>query len=104
MINLFKKIFGSSPKTDFANLVKEGAVILDVRSPAEFKQSHIKGAINLPLNELENHIPKFKKDQTIITCCASGMRSASAARFLKSQHFTRIHNAGGWNNLANKIA
>lgn len=103
MINLLKKIFGSSPKIDFASLVKEGAVILDVRTPAEFKQGHINGAINTPLNELANHISKLKKEQTIITCCASGMRSASAVKFLKANNYSQVHNGGGWSSLAKKI-
>ena len=104
MINLLKKLFGSSPKVDFATLVKEGAVILDVRTPAEFQQGHIKGAINTPLNELSNHLSKYKKEQTIITCCASGMRSASAAKILKSNNYNKVYNGGGWSTLAKKIA
>jgi rhodanese-related sulfurtransferase len=62
-------------------LVKQGAIILDVRSPGEYKQGHIKGSLNTPLNDLSQHITKLKKETTIITCCASGMRSASAKAF-----------------------
>ncbi|WP_366187414.1 rhodanese-like domain-containing protein [Flavobacterium ovatum] len=103
MINTLKKIFGIGPKVDFASLVKEGAIILDVRSPSEYKQGHIKGSKNIPLNELPNHISKIKKDATIITCCASGMRSASAKNILKSNNFSTIYNGGGWSSLQNKI-
>ena len=103
MINTLKKIFGIGPKVDYADLVKQGAVILDVRSPGEYKQGHIKGSINAPLNDLSRHIPKLKKDATIITCCASGMRSASAKSILKSSGFAQVHNGGGWNSLQNKI-
>ena len=103
MINIFKKIFGNNPKTDFTTLIKEGALILDVRTPAEFKQGHIKGAINTPLNELTSHISNLKKEQHIITCCASGMRSTAAAKILKANHFTKVYNGGGWSSLAKKI-
>lgn len=103
MINLLKKIFGLGPKVDYAELVKKGAVILDVRSPGEYKQGHIKGSINTPLNDLSNHISKLKKDATIITCCASGMRSASAKSILKSDGFEHVYNGGGWSSLQNKI-
>jgi rhodanese-related sulfurtransferase len=103
MINILKKIFGFRPKTDYASLVKQGAIILDVRSPSEYKQGHIKGSINAPLNELSKHIVKIKKDSTIITCCASGMRSASAKSILKSNGFTEVHNGGGWSSLQNDI-
>jgi phage shock protein E len=103
MINTLKKLFGFSPKVDFAELVKQGAVILDVRNPAEYKQGHVKGAINTPLNDLQRHFPKLKKEAVVITCCASGMRSASAKRVLKSNGFTQVYNGGGWSSLQNKI-
>lgn len=104
MITILKKIFRLGPKANFAELVQKGAIILDVRTPAEFKQGHIKGALNTPLNELSKHLSKLKKDQVIITCCASGMRSASAANILKSNGYTTVYNGGGWNSLSNKIA
>jgi rhodanese-related sulfurtransferase len=46
---------------------------------------------------------KLKKEQTIITCCASGMRSASAKGILKSKGFTNVHNGGGWSSLNSKL-
>ena len=104
MMQFLKKIFGNTTQINFSDLLKEGAIILDVRTAAEFKQGHISGAINVPLNELENYILKLKKDQTIITCCASGMRSAAAVKFLKANNFSQVHNGGGWNNLAKKLA
>ncbi|MCW2121024.1 rhodanese-like domain-containing protein [Flavobacterium sp. 7A] len=103
MINLLKKLFGIGSSVDFATLIKDGALIIDVRSPSEYKQDHIKGSKNIPLNELTNHISKIKKDTPIITCCASGMRSASAKGILKSNNFTAVYNGGGWLNLQNKI-
>jgi phage shock protein E len=103
MINTLKKLFGLGPKVDYASLVKHGAVILDVRSPGEYKQGHIKGSLNAPLNDLSRHISKIKKETTVITCCASGMRSASAKSILKSNGFTKVHNGGGWSSLQNKI-
>ncbi|EIA10533.1 rhodanese-like domain-containing protein [Flavobacterium frigoris] len=103
MINTLKNLFGFGPKVDYAALVKQGAVILDVRSPGEYKQGHIKGSINAPLDDLSRHISKLKKESTVITCCASGMRSASAKSILKSNGFTQVHNGGGWSSLQNKI-
>jgi phage shock protein E len=103
MINTLKKLFGFGPKVDFAALVRQGAVILDVRSPAEYRQGHIKGSINAPLNDLSIHISKLKKEAIVITCCASGMRSTSAKRVLKSNGFTEVYNGGGWSSLQNRI-
>lgn len=94
---------GLVPKTNYAELVKQGALILDVRSLGEFKHGHIKQAINTPLPELSKHISKINKDTVIITCCASGMRSASAKSILKSNGFSNVHNGGGWSSLQSKI-
>jgi phage shock protein E len=103
MINTLKNLLGLGPKVNYADLVKQGAIILDVRSPGEYKQGHIKGSLNTPLNDLSQHITKLKKDTIIITCCASGMRSASAKSILKSNGFIQVHNGGGWSNLQNKL-
>lgn len=104
MINMIKNIFGLGAKTDYAQLLKEGAVILDVRSKGEFAGGHIKGAINIPLDQLTAYLPKIKdKQQPIITCCASGMRSASAKSILQSNGFTKVFNGGGWSSLQHKL-
>jgi phage shock protein E len=103
MINTLKKLFGIGPKVDYATLVKQGAIIFDVRSPSEYKQGHIKGSVNAPLNDLSKHISKLKKETAVITCCASGMRSASAKSVLKSNGFTQVYNGGSWSSLQNKI-
>lgn len=103
MINILKQIFGLGPKVNYAQLVKEGAIILDVRSKGEYAGGHIKGSINISVETLGNNLNKLKKDKPIITCCASGMRSAAAKRLLKSNGFSEVHNGGGWNSLQNKI-
>ena len=103
MINFIKKIFGLAPAVNYMELVQQGAIIIDVRTPAEYKQGHVQKSINVPLNELSNYIGKLKKESVIITCCASGMRSASAKGILKSNGFTNVYNGGGWPSLQKKI-
>jgi len=104
MINTIKNIFGMGIKTDYAQLVKEGAVILDVRSKGEFESGHIRGAINIPVDQLVNNLYKLKdKNKPIITCCASGMRSASAKSLLIASGFTKVFNGGGWSGLQSKL-
>ncbi|MEO9964236.1 MAG: rhodanese-like domain-containing protein [Reichenbachiella sp.] len=85
-------------------LTKNGAVIIDVRTKAEYQQGHIKGSQNIPLNNLSNHYSKLHKNKCIITCCASGMRSGTAKRILKSNGFIEVYNGGGWNGLQDKIS
>jgi len=104
MLNSIKKLLGLGPKTDYRELVKAGAIIVDVRSVGEFSGGHIKGSINIPLDQLRQNLSKLKdKNKVIITCCASGMRSASAKAILKADGYAIVHNGGGWYSLENKI-
>jgi len=103
MINTIKKLLGIGPKVDYAQLVKNGAVIIDVRTKAEYQQGHIKGSTNVPLNNLSNHYSKLDKNKPIITCCASGMRSAQAKNILKANGYAEVYNGGGWLSLQHKI-
>ncbi|MBS1526348.1 MAG: rhodanese-like domain-containing protein [Bacteroidetes bacterium] len=99
MFEAIKKLFGTSPKTDLGKLIAEGAQIIDVRTPAEYASGHIKGSVNIPLSTLESRLGKLKKDRPVITCCASGIRSRSAAAILRSKGFGKVYNAGSWLNL-----
>ena len=96
---MIKNILGMGPKVDIEALIKSGALILDVRSKGEYSGGHVKGSKNIPLDQLNKHLLKLKKDKPIITCCASGMRSASAANTLRSNGFTEVHNGGSWRNI-----
>ena len=102
MLGFIKKLFGGTP-VDYTALVKEGAQIIDVRTAGEFASGHIKGSINIPLQVLGNNLSKIKKDKPVITCCASGMRSASAKSLLLSKGYTSVYNGGGWTSLNRKL-
>jgi phage shock protein E len=103
MFDAFKNLFGIE-KTDYAQLKQEGAIILDVRSKREYEGGHIRGSINISVDQLNNNLHKLKdKNKPIITCCASGARSASAKNMLQSNGYTNVHNGGGWMSLQNKI-
>lgn len=100
-MGIFSSLFGG--RVDYAQLVKDGALILDVRTPAEYAGGHIKGSKNIPLQSLQQHLGTIPKDKVIITCCASGMRSGSAKSMLLSNGFKAVHNGGGWMSLKGKI-
>lgn len=102
-INSFKTMMGGGAPTDYKALIAEKAQIIDVRSPGEYAGGHIKGSKNIPLPELEQHLSKIKKDQPVITCCASGMRSGTAKGILESKGYENVHNGGGWVSLQSQI-
>ena len=102
-MSFIKKLLGLGPKTDYAELIRQGAIILDVRTTGEYKSGHIKGSINIPLDSIGNNLSKLKKDKCIICCCASGMRSGSAKSILKSKGYIEVYNGGSWSGLQNKI-
>ncbi|WHF52871.1 rhodanese-like domain-containing protein [Chryseobacterium gotjawalense] len=103
MLDTINHLFGFK-KTDYADLIKKGAIILDVRSKEEFAGGHIKNSINIPVDQLLKNLSRLKdKNKTIITCCASGMRSASAKTLLVKNGYTDVHNGGGWASLNSKI-
>jgi len=104
MLSFIKKLFGGGTSIDFAQLVKNGAQIIDVRTPGEYQGGHIKGSKNIPLQVLTSKTTSLDKSKPIITCCASGMRSASAKSVLLKNGFTEVYNGGGWNSLQNKLA
>ncbi len=80
-------------------LVERGAVIVDVRTPGEYASGHIRGSQNIPLDELQHRIDEIvNMEKPVITCCASGMRSGSAAAMLKNAGVESV-NGGGWQAL-----
>lgn len=103
MLNKLKELLGLET-VDFSELKKEGAIVVDVRTKGEYAGGHIKGSMNIPVNSLGNNLGRLKNKNTpVITCCASGMRSASAKSILKSNGYTRVYNGGSWQSLQNKL-
>lgn len=99
-MGLFSFLF---QKSDTKHRIKEflilEALILDVRTNAEFASGHIKGSRNIPLESLAVEMEMIKNmHKPVIVCCASGMRSAKAARQLKANGII-CENGGGWTQL-----
>jgi len=82
------------------DMIKAGAKIIDVRTKGEYEDDAYPGAINVPLNVLPAKLDELgPKDQPIVLYCASGARSAQAARFLKQAGYTEVVNAGGLDDM-----
>lgn len=103
MIELLKKIFGGTT-TNYKELVNSGAIIIDVRSAAEYKTGHIRGSKNYPLDSIRSKAAELKKmNKPVITVCRSGARSGMAKSILKAAG-VEVYNGGPWTSLQNKIA
>lgn len=96
------KLFG--PKTDFRQLKQKGAIILDVRTAAEYKTGHIPGSVNIAVDEVGTVLADLKrKNKPIITCCRSGVRSGRAADILKNAGI-EVYNGGSWDGLLKQLS
>ena len=99
-MSFLKKLFGMGEDSAKINeLLANGAIVIDVRTKAEFSSGHYKGSKNIPLDQLSSHVNEIKKyNKPIVVCCASGMRSSSAASTLKKEG-VEVYNEWGWMRL-----
>lgn len=81
-------------KEDINKYVKQGAIIIDVRSPQEFKEGHIDGAICIPDYQMKRNIQKYvkNKNEVIILYCSTGHRSQDAQEILVNMGYTNVYN------------
>jgi phage shock protein E len=97
VVFMIKKTGQISAK-DALEKLKNGALVIDVRSPGEFNSGHLPVAINIPLDEIETAVPKRVKDknQVLLLHCASGMRSGMAKSKLNGMGYTNAFNLGSY--------
>ena len=101
MFNLIKNLFAAP--ADYRSLVDAGAIIVDVRTVSEFNGGHIKGAINIPVDEISKKVTGLKQEgKPVITCCRSGARSGMAVSVLTKAGI-EAYNGGAWNALQKQL-
>lgn len=94
--------FGGKSET-IKDFISKGAIIIDVRTVGEFRDGHIKGSKNIPLDNIFSKVNEIKRlEKPIIVCCRSGMRSAQAASVLKNNGIEVI-NGGSWQNVEKNL-
>ena len=78
-------------------LLKEGAILIDVRSSIEYDSGYLEGAINIPVETIESEIEEKVKDENtkIILYCRSGSRSSTAAQILVDMGYKNVYDLGG---------
>lgn len=89
------RVMGKASSGDARKLVADGALLLDVRSPAEFASGHLDGARNIPVDQLAVRATELgDKARPVVVYCRSGARSAMAASTLKRMGWQKVADLG----------
>jgi rhodanese-related sulfurtransferase len=98
-MSIFSIFGGNKTNEKVTDLLQKGALIVDVRTPEEYRSGHITGSVNIPLNLIPNKMNELKrKNKPIITVCRSGARSGMAADQLRKSGI-EVENGGPWNTV-----
>lgn len=101
MFQFLKKLLGFENETPA--WLEKGAVVIDVRTPGEFKRGHVDGSLNVSLDKIPHSIAKLKKlNKPIIFCCASGNRSGQATGIAKENGID-CYNGGSWTSVRSAV-
>jgi rhodanese-related sulfurtransferase len=106
LIFFLLKRSGQVPAKDVPAFLQEGAMVIDVRSPAEFDSRHLPKAINIPLDTIETALPRRVQDKNrvLLLHCQSGMRSGVASKKLKQLGYVRAFNLGSYSRAAKLLS
>jgi phage shock protein E len=99
MFSIFKSIFTKKDSTRIKELITNGAFLVDVRTPEEYSAGNVNGSTNIPLNQIQNQLTKFKGKNQIIVFCRSGNRSSQAKSILEKNGFDNVTNGKTWINI-----
>lgn len=104
IIYMLKRVGQISSKDAHSHL-KNGALVIDVRSPAEFNSGHLPNAMNFPLEEIETALPRRVKDknQLLLLHCQSGARSGVARKKLNGIGYINAFNLGSYGRAARVV-
>ena len=76
-------------------ILSVGGQLIDVRSPVEFSQGALEGAINMPINSFQYLMDSIDKSKPVVLYCRTGARSGMVKNYLDQQGFDQVHNIGG---------
>jgi rhodanese-related sulfurtransferase len=100
MFGLFKNLFTQGVNNEeLTKIISDKAYLVDVRTPQEFASGSVKGAINIPLDVIQNKLSMFKGKSAIVVFCRSGNRSGQAQTILMQNGIENVHNGGTWQNV-----
>jgi len=101
---LVKRLTRTSPAVA-REWLDQGALVIDVRSEAEFQERHLPGAINIPLGRLGDEIARHapNKEQPLVLHCRSGARSGMGTKALKKLGYSHVLNLGSYGSAENVV-
>lgn len=99
ILNLFKS--GGAKTEELKNIINDNAFLVDVRTPGEYSSGSAKGAVNIPLDQVNSKLNKFKGKKNIVVFCKSGMRSAQAKAILDRNGVNNVTNGKTVSKVAN---
>jgi len=87
-------------KNNVKEAIRNGAVIIDVRTPNEFDSGKAPGSINIPVDRLSINIERIRSmKKPVVVVCESGSRSSQAKNILKSAGINEVYNGGSWESV-----
>jgi rhodanese-related sulfurtransferase len=102
MFDTLKQLFSSTGNNSLKEVLAD-AYLVDVRTRDEFSEGSVKGAVNIPLDQIQQNTAKFKGKKNIVVFCRSGMRSSQAKSILERMGYTNVTNGGTWHNVQNQL-
>jgi phage shock protein E len=86
---------------DAQTLLAQGARLIDVRHPREYRRNALPGSVNIPLGTLRKALRQLDRETPVLLYCSSGQRSGAARRLLEACGFCRVHNLGSYTDYDN---
>jgi phage shock protein E len=82
------------------NALRNGAIIIDVRTGTEYDRGHVPDAFNIPVDRIRANAQRLKEtNKPVVLCCNTGERSGTAAQILKAKGIKKVYNGGSWENV-----
>jgi len=99
MFTFIKNMFRENNNEALQTFIRNNAFLVDVRTPREFAEGNVPGSVNIPLDQVQNQLKRFKSHENIVVFCRSGNRSSQAVSVLKQSGFTNVINGGSWQQV-----
>lgn len=99
MFEVFKNLFAKTDGNSLSEILSGHPFLVDVRSKEEFNSDSVKGAVNIPVDQIQNQLSKFKDKKNIVVFCRSGMRSSQAKSILERNGILNVTNGGALHNV-----